>query len=326
VLVVGESGKLLIANEAAEKVDGLIIPAEDDSLGVGEIASQEFLDFVMHSRATGTKSGEIRIQGKTFEVSISPVTVEETLVGTVSVLRDITAYRELEKMKSDFVATVSHDLRAPMGIVRGYATMLQMVGELNDQQKDYANKIINDLDVIDQMVDKLLDLGRIESGSVLQIEKVSPLEVLDEVSKVLQPLATQRKVEVLRELSTTQDLEIDADKALLQQAIYNLMDNAIKFSPLGGKVTVGLQVTLENVTFEIMDHGPGIAPLDIAKIFDKFSRNGIKEGNMLKGSGLGLSIVKSIAERHHGKVWVTSTLGKGSTFYLEVPIFQQGKK
>jgi signal transduction histidine kinase len=212
-----------------------------------------------------------------------------------------------------------------MGIVRGYATMLQMVGELNEQQKEYANKMVNDLDVIDQMVDKLLDLGRIESGSVLQVEKIAPMDLFDEVMKVLQPLATQRKVQIMRELTIAQSLEIDADKALLQQALYNLLDNAIKFSPLGGKITLRLQVNPENVVFEIQDHGPGIAPLDIDKIFDKFSRNGSKENGSLKGSGLGLSIVKSIAERHHGKVWAISTLGKGSTFFLQVPITQIDK-
>ncbi len=322
VLVVGESGRLLIANEAAEAVAGLIVTSEGGENPVGEISSNEFLDFIKQNRDKANKKGEIAILGKTYEISVSPVKVEETLVGTVCVLRDITEYRELEKMKSDFVATVSHDLRAPMGIVRGYATMMQMVGEMNDQQKEYASKIINDLDVIDQMVDKLLDLGRIESGSVLQIEKIAPLELFDDVMKILQPLATQRKVQIMRELTLAQSQEIEADKALLQQALYNLMENAIKFSPLGGQVSLRLQVNPETVVFEIQDHGPGIAPLDIDKIFEKFSRNGIKDGTVLKGSGLGLSIVKSIAERHHGKVWVKSILGKGSTFFLQIPITQ----
>ena len=322
VLVVAETGRLLISNQAAEDVDGLLHCEDKAGRLVGEIVSSEFIKFLEENREKGSKTGELSIEGKTYEISISPVIVEDILVGTVCVLRDITEFREIEKMKSDFVATVSHDLRAPMGIVRGYATMLQMVGELNDQQKEYASKITNDLDVIDQMVDKLLDLGRIESGSVLQVEKVAPMDLFDEVMKLLQPLATQRKVQILRELTLAQSLQIDADKALLQQALYNLMDNAIKFSPLGGKVSLSLQVNPESVVFEIQDHGPGIAPLDVEKIFDKFNRSGIKEGASLKGSGLGLSIVKSIAERHQGKVWVKSILGKGSTFFLQVPIEQ----
>jgi PAS domain S-box-containing protein len=325
VLVVGESGRLLMANEAAENVVGLIETSGEGEHIVAGIKSVEFIDFLNGNRDKVNKTGEISIDGKIFEISVSPVKVENAMVGTVCVLRDITEFRDMEKMKSDFVATVSHDLRAPMGIVRGYATMLQMVGELNEQQKEYANKMINDLDVIDQMVDKLLDLGRIESGSVLQLEKIAPMDLFDEVMKVLQPLATQRKVQIMRELTIAQSLEIDADKALLQQALYNLLDNAIKFSPLGGKIALRLQVNPENVVFEIQDHGPGIAPLDIDKIFDKLSRNGSKDNGGLKGSGLGLSIVKSIAERHHGKVWAVSTLGKGSTFFLQVPITQIDK-
>ncbi len=321
VLVVGETGRLLMANEAAEKVEGLI-STEESEVPAGQIMSSEFMDFLRNNREMQGQKGEINILGKTYEISISTVTVEETKVGTVCVLRDITEYRELEKMKSDFVATVSHDLRAPMGIVRGYATMLQMVGDLNEQQKDYAGKIINDLDVIDQMVDKLLDLGRIESGGTLRLEKVAPMELFDEVAKILQPLATQRKVQFMRELTLAQNLEIEVDKTLLQQALYNLLENAIKFSPLGGQVALRLQVNPEAVIFEIQDHGAGIAPLDVERIFDKFNRNGIKEGTPLKGSGLGLSIVKSIAERHHGRVWVRSTLGKGSTFSLQIPIRQ----
>lgn len=325
VLVVGETGRLLMANEAAENVAGLIETSGGEGHQVAEIKSIEFVDFLNDNRDKVNKTGEISIAGKIFEISVSPVKVENAMVGTVCVLRDITEFRDMEKMKSDFVATVSHDLRAPMGIVRGYATMLQMVGELNEQQKEYASKMVNDLDVIDQMVEKLLDLGRIESGSVLQVEKMAPMDLFDEAMKVLQPLATQRKVQIMRELTIAQSLEIEADKALLQQALYNLLDNAIKFSPLNGKIALRLQVNPETVIFEIQDHGPGIAPLDIDKIFDKFSRNSSKDNSSLKGSGLGLSIVKSIAERHQGKVWAVSTLGKGSTFFLQIPITQTAR-
>ncbi len=322
VLVVGESGRLLMSNAAAENVAGLIDQFGSEEEGVREIGSPEFLEFLRLNRNKGKRTGEIAILGKTYEVSMSPVMVDEIMVGTVCVIRDITEYRELEKMKSDFVATVSHDLRAPMGIVRGYATMMQMVGEMNDQQKEYAAKIINDLDFIDQMVEKLLDLGRIESGSILQVEKASPVGLINEVVKILTPLATQRKVKIIDELNNSQNIEMEADKTLVKQALYNLIENAIKFSHLGGQVELRLQSTEESVTFEIQDHGPGIAPLDVDRIFDKFSRNGMKEGSVLRGAGLGLSIVKSIAEKHRGKVWVKSTLGKGSIFYFQIPISQ----
>jgi signal transduction histidine kinase len=201
-----------------------------------------------------------------------------------------------------------------------------MVGDLNQQQKEYANKISDGLEGLDQMVGKLLDIGRIESGVELQYESIAPMDLIDHVVRLLQPQAAQRKVQILRELTLSQEVQIEADKTLLQQALYNLIDNAIKFSPLNGKVFLRLQMLDDKVVFEIQDQGPGIAPLDIPKIFDRGSstNKGQEEGS--KRGGLGLTIVKSIAERHNGRVYVKSNLGRGSTFFLELPITQQIKE
>jgi len=111
-----------------------------------------------------------------------------------------------------------------------------------------------------------------------------------------------------------------ADQALLQQALYNLVENAIKYTPMGGRVRVQLQIKTSSVVFEVNDTGIGIAPLDLPRLFEKFYRSGRREAYQQRGTGLGLAIVKSIAERHNGRVWVESQLGKGSTFYLEIPI------
>jgi signal transduction histidine kinase len=213
-----------------------------------------------------------------------------------------------------------------MGILRGYSTMIQMVGELNQQQKEYAAKINDGLEGLDQMVEKLLDIGRIESGVNLQLETVAPMDMIDHIIRLLQPQAAQRKVQVMRELTLSQDLEIEADKALLQQALYNLIDNAIKFSPVNGQVFLRLQTTEDKVIFEIQDQGPGIAPLDIPKIFDRGSLSSRIQDGYVKGGGLGMTIVKSIAERHNGRVWVKSVLGRGSTFSLEIPLRQDKKE
>ena len=200
--------------------------------------------------------------------------------------------------------------------------MIQMVGDLNQQQKEYAEKISDGLEGLDQMVEKLLDIGRIESGVNLQPETIAPTDLFDHVIRLLQPQAAQRKVQVMRELTWTQEIQIEADKALLQQALYNLIENAIKFSPVNGQVFLRLQVLEDKVIFEVQDQGPGIAPLDIPKIFERGNGTGRNQDMVLKGSGLGLTIVKSIAERHGGRTWVKSILGKGSTFFLEIPLRQ----
>jgi signal transduction histidine kinase len=240
----------------------------------------------------------------------------------VCVLHDITEYKALEKMKSDFVATVSHDLQTPLSQLKGYASMLPMLGEMNDQQKEFNSKIVQSAEKMNHMVDNLLDLGRIESGIELKTEPFSPLELLDQVIDQLQPQATQRKVRMMKQLTSAQDLVIEADHGLLQQALINLLDNAIKYSHLNGQINLGVQPQDHSVVFEIQDYGPGIAPLDVQTVFDGVQKNQRKEGQGNKNSGLGLAIVKSIALRHHGKVWVESELGKGSTFYLEIPISQ----
>jgi len=115
---------------------------------------------------------------------------------------------------------------------------------------------------------------------------------------------------------------IDADKALIQQALYNLIENAIKYTAVGGQVKVRLEGRQNSVLVEVQDTGIGIAPLDLPHLFEKFYRSGRREAHQQRGTGLGLAIVKSIAERHGGRVWVDSQLGKGSVFSLEVPCEQ----
>ncbi len=129
-----------------------------------------------------------------------------------------------------------------------------------------------------------------------------------------------RKIQIMPELTLSQDLTIEADKVLLQRALINLLENAVKYSPVGGQINLRLQVNQDSVVFVIQDHGAGIAPLDLKNLNNWFSRTINVEGSVQRESGLGLSIVKSIAERHQGKVLAESQLGKGSTFLLEIPL------
>ena len=323
VILVDFEGSLLMSNQAANDIAGLVALPEEELFGTKKVGSSALKSLLIETQKNGMVSKEITLEnGRTYLASLTTVEVEEKKAGKVCVLHDMTDYKALEKMKSDFVATVSHDLQLPLGQLKGYTSMLPMVGDLNDQQKEYNEKILQSIEKMNHMVDNLLDLGRIESGIELQVEKVSPLDLLDQVIGQLQPQATQRKIQMMKELTSAQDMVIDADRALLQQALINLLDNAIKYSPLGGQVNLGLQVQEKSIVFEIQDHGPGIAPLDIPGIFEGVQKNTRKEIQGGKNSGLGLTIVRSIAARHHGKAWVKSQLGKGSTFFLEIPIHQ----
>ncbi len=172
-------------------------------------------------------------------------------------------------------------------------------------------------------MNNLLDLSRIESGIPLKLEEVDPMIVVEKIIRQFQPHASQKNIQLTFE--GPQDgkrLMIKADLALLQQALINLVDNAIKYTRNDGQVVVRVRPGNERLIFEVHDNGIGIAPLDLPRLFEKFYRSGRREAYEKRGSGLGLAIVKSITERHHGRVWVDSQLGKGSTFYMELPVDQ----
>jgi two-component system phosphate regulon sensor histidine kinase PhoR len=144
-------------------------------------------------------------------------------------------------------------------------------------------------------------------------------EVLDNIINIFQPQALQKKISLTLATESQKGLILDADSALLQQALYNLVDNAVRFTGLDGKVEIKVEERQFSDIFEIHDSGIGIAPIDLPRVFEKFYRSGRHDANVQRGTGLGLAIVKSIADRHEGKVWVESQLGKGSVFFLEIP-------
>jgi signal transduction histidine kinase len=241
--------------------------------------------------------------------------------GRVCVLRDFTHYKKLDMLKSEFVATVSHDLRTPLTLMRGYGTMLSMVGPLNDQQKDFARKILDSVDQMGRLVDGLLDLGRIEAGVGLSLATVQPAAILQEIVQTYRPQAANKQVALSLDLPDTL-APIEADPTLLRQAVANLVDNAIKYTPPQGRVRISAGQTDGLQQFRVEDSGVGIAPADQPRLFEKFYRARGADTARERGSGLGLAIVKSIAEQHGGRVMVESRLGSGSVFTLEVPIRQ----
>jgi signal transduction histidine kinase len=274
----------------------------------------------MQDNRSGGSTGEIEVSaGRTLYASASPIVgADGAVLGRVCVLRDVTHFKELDLMKSEFVATVSHDLRAPLTFMRGYATMLPMVGSLNDKQKEFTDKIIVGIEQMTKLIDDLLDLGRIEAGVGLAREICRVDEIVNGIVETLRPQVVSKGLGLNVDVPASLPM-LSGDPTLLRQAITNLVDNAIKYTPTGGQVEVRVSVERETFRVAVSDTGLGIAPADQAHLFEKFFRVKQRGSTQVKGSGLGLAIVKSIVERHGGKVWVDSKLGRGSTFYLEVP-------
>jgi len=325
VLVTDQRDQLLLANPAAWQVLGLSMDETNQGKPIHQVIQEPKLVNLLRTTSGERQSIEITLPGgRVYLATATPILADGQRVGRVCVLRDVTHFKELDALKTEFVSTVSHDLRSPLTLMRGYATMLEMVGQLNEQQNNYVRKIISGVESMARLVNNLLDLGRIESGVGLQVETINVLDVVERVIGTLQLHAAQKRIQLSTEFPKDSTPLVEADQALLQQALHNLVENALKFTRSDGKVHVRVRIQPIGVVFEVIDNGIGISPVDQPRLFEKFFR-GVQPGSKeQRGTGLGLAIVKSIAERHGGRVWAESQLGKGSSFYLVIPIHQDG--
>ena len=321
VLVTDASNRLILANPAAEQVFGVTI-GRDERPSIEKTIQVKALNELLSS-SNELRSAEVSMpDGKTYLAMASDMTADGRTVGRVCTLRDVTQLKQIDTLKSEFVSTVSHDLRSPLTLMRGYASMLEMSGELNEQQKNYVRMIMQGVDNMAKLVNNLLDLGRIDFGVGLEVESIPILDIVERVTGSLQLQAKQKNIPLGVEIPRDLPHAVEADQALLHQALYNLVENALKYTPEGGIVTIRLQPTSTSLAFAVQDSGIGIPEADLPRLFEKFYRGSNRDALAQRGTGLGLAIVKSIAERHSGKVWVESELGKGSTFYLQIPLVQ----
>ncbi len=319
VLVTDAHDRLLLINAAAW---GMLGVERQISVGkpISEVVKQDDLVALLTQSEEGPQTREVTLpDGRVFMATASSILMDERRIGRVCVLKDVTEFKELDTLKTEFVATVSHDLRSPLTLMRGYATMLEMVGELNPQQMEYVRKIVFGVENISRLVNDLLDLGRIEAGVGLQLTMQPVRDLVESVVTELRIQARQKSIALQVEVAAETPPVIEADRTLLQRALHNLVENAIKYTPEGGSVWVRVSPRREGVLFAVQDNGIGVSPVDQPRLFEKFYRSADRRAKRQHGTGLGLAIVKSIVERHGGQVGVESKLGEGSTFYFEIP-------
>jgi signal transduction histidine kinase len=325
VLVTDHRDRLLLLNPVALQLFE-IGPQSGIGQPIADVIDQSELVDLMQVSMTDQESIEVTLlNGRVYLATASSILADEKPVGRVCVLRDVTHFKELDALKSEFVATVSHDLRSPLTLMRGYATMLEMVGDLNNQQESYVQKIVVGVESMSRLVNNLLDLGRIEAEIGLRLEMLSVYDIVENVVDALRLQAAQKQIQVHTSVLDEAMPLIEADQALLTQAMQNLVENAIKYTPPGGDVWVSVQQRQDSMLFEVRDSGIGVSPIDQPRLFEKFYRSANREAKRERGTGLGLAIVKSIAERHGGHVGLQSQLGSGSTFYISIPIRQPKK-
>jgi PAS domain S-box-containing protein len=326
VLVTDRDDRVLLVNPAAEQAfdiaADMVVGQRIDQTGLAPGLARVFTEPL--SSGEGLTEEVPLPDGRTLYASVATiVSAGGDPSGRVAVMRDITHFKELDELKSDFVATVSHDLRAPLTFMRGYATMLPMVGQLSDKQQDYLEKILRGVGQMTELIDDLLDLGRIEAGVGLERKPCHLGAILVEAVDGMRAQSAAKGL-TLRLEQTEGGALVAGDAALLRQAVANLVVNAVKYTPSGGTVTVGLWVRNGQAVIRVADTGIGIAPDDQVRLFEKFYRVKRRDTVGIRGTGLGLAIVKSIVERHGGRVWVDSELGRGSKFYIILPLGEAG--
>ncbi|HII80934.1 MAG TPA: PAS domain S-box protein [Methanosarcina sp.] len=226
------------------------------------------------------------------------------------------------RTKSEFLANMSHELRTPLNSIIGFSDILleKIFGELNEKQLKYVNNISISGKHLLGLINDILDLSKVEAGKMdLRYSEFSVGSVFEEVKSTLLPLAQAKTLEI--DLKVEPDFEdIQADRSRLTQILYNLVSNAIKFTPEGGRISIQCKKSGTRAIFSVTDTGIGISSEDQKKLFQPFTQIDSSSARQYCGTGLGLVLVKNFVELHGGKIWVESETGKGSSFTFELPI------
>jgi signal transduction histidine kinase len=236
--------------------------------------------------------------------------------------REVAALKKIDRLKTELLSTVSHELRTPLGSIKGYATtLLEHDGRLGrGETREFLEIIDSESDRLDELIRNLLDMSRLEAG-VLKMDR-EPTQMADVVRACAQRV--QRHTERHQILmSWACEQLVDCDPKRIAQVVDNLLGNAVKYSPDGGEIVVEGQAQGSSLVVSVADQGLGIPQGDLSRVFDRFHRVGGEISKKVGGTGLGLAICKRLVEGHGGRIWVESRLGKGSTFYFTLPLYER---
>jgi len=313
ILLVGLDGNLIMMNQSARNI---LSVKEDHIIGmsIGEVVHHTDLLDIFKSQGTLPRLCEIILEdGRIFNAQASLI----PQIGIAVVLQDITHLKELDRIKTEFVNTVSHDLRSPLTSIYGFVSLIDRVGTINEQQADFIRHIQSSVQHITSLITDLMDLGRVEADYDIQMQDVNLNEIISQSIKYLDYQISEKMQELVLSIPD-QVPDILGNPLHLQRMISNLVENAIKFTPTLGKINILCRAETNQLILEISDNGPGIPLDDQPHIFDKFYRGSNLSQN-IPGTGLGLSIVKSVVDKHHGRIWLDSSPA-GTTFTVLLPV------
>ncbi len=329
LVVVDKTGKVLLMNPAAEKILDAKREEKVNKSIFSDLKDGQLISMTKDARGPQEKIIEYKSKDdETMKVIRSSSAVIENengqTIGMVSVLTDMTKQRELERMKQNFVNTVTHEFRTP--IVAMQKSIMVMIsgatGPVNDTQKKFLDIAKRNLEQLNILIDDLLDLSKLEEKKIqLRLAVSSVGGLINNACDTVMTWAEAKGITMVR--SVAADLvDINLDPNRIIQVLNNLLSNAIKFTPQGGKIEVGACYTPERdmVEISVLDSGIGLEKEDQEKIFNKFYQVGHRVFDDVKGTGLGLPIAKEIVELHGGKIWVESEKGKGSKFVFTLSV------
>jgi len=334
IIVLNEKHDIILVNNIAAELLGI---TEKDLLGknMDDISHYNSLVKNLTDEFTG-RSGEkgnlkyIRIVFREREeyflkeiLNVSDETGTGKALGFIIILKNVTGFKELDELKSGFVATVSHELRTPLSAMNMSLRLLQdeRIGTMNDEQKRITSAMKDEVKRLLKLVNELLDLSKIESGSeILKYREVKADELVDAAITPMLLQFEQKNIELVTDIQDNlPKLRVDANK--IAWVMINLLNNAVRYSNEGGKIILSVKNEEAKVIFSVKDFGSGIEPQYLSRIFEKFVQVKAKNIESLnKGVGLGLAISKEFVNAHGGDIWVKSETGKGSEFSFSIPV------
>lgn len=330
LLLVSPDGRLSQINASARAIFGV----GADALGksVEEAIKSPDLHKLLKEAREGSEGakrelhvGHSSFEDRIYEAQAAEVRGEDNKdVGTVAIMMDVTEMKNIDKMKSSFVAMASHELRTPLTAIKGFSsTLLDGIDDDiygRDEQKEFLGIVVNECDRLRRLIDDLLNTSRIEAGESLKPNysqfEIQPL--LEKAVAVQQQASNKHQVKLNVQNELPHSIIGDQDK--FDQILTNLLNNAIKYSPAGGDVIVHARLEGDDVLIGVEDHGLGIPKDHLTKVFEKFHRVNNEDNRKIYGTGLGLFLVKHLVEKvHMGAIWAESEVGKGSTFWVRIP-------
>lgn len=322
VIVCDPEQHILLMNETAEHMLG-DVTAHNGRLRLDDlplIRVEASSDLLVTS---GTDIEHYQIGQRTVSLTRAPVRGDDgNSLGQVVVMRDISGEIELDRAKTNFIGTISHELRSPLTVITGYVDIILrgLVGEISDEQRTYLEQVRAKADVITAIARNAAHVALLDSGKFeFEPTALSPASVVSYAVDPLRRQFNQRKIDLQVALDTALP-DVLADRESINIALTNVLDNALRYT---GSGSVHVQVTSEDdeIVFAVRDTGPGIPPEEFPRLFTRIHR--IKGNDSVeRGSGLGLAIARQIIERHNGRIWAESTLGTGSVFRIALPVAQ----